>query len=211
MPTPKNSVVAFVVVASFALTACSATTVEEASGGSMQPNIEVESSTEPDGSVADVEVDEGLLAVEITIPKEFFEDATEADIVAGAEESTFTSAVINDDGSVTYTMPRAVHNDLLQDMVDGIDETIAEALRENPGIITEVTYNTDVTRFLVTVNQSAYESSFEASFIGFGLGLSGLFYQIFKGVAIDDREVIIDFIDDVSGEVIDSQRWPGEE
>jgi hypothetical protein len=96
-------------------------------------------------------------------------------------------------------------------MKDGIDETIDEAIAENPDLFRKVTYNSSVSRFTVTVNQSAFEASFEAPFIGFGLGLGGLFYQIFDGVPKDKQEVIIDFVDEESGAVFDTQRWPGEE
>ena len=44
-------------------------------------------------------------------------------------------------------------------------------------------------------------------FIGFNLGLPGIYYQMFEGVPTDDQEVVINFIDDSTKEVFDSQVW----
>lgn len=206
-----SSFPAIFLAATLVLGGCSPQPADDSVLEEMEQPAEIAGSSESEPSVADVEVDRGLLSVEITVPKEFFEDSTEAEIMAAAEEAGFTSTVINEDGSVTYTMPRRVHDELLQEMKDGIDEVIAEALQENPQIFKDVSYDRNVTKFKVTVNRAAFESSFEAPFIGFGLGLGGMFYQIYQGVPKDDQGVIIDFVDEASGDVFDSQRWPGDE
>jgi hypothetical protein len=161
-------------------------------------------------SSAGIEVDEGLFNVEVTIPAEFFEGQTEADIAANAEESGYENYVFNADGSVTYTMSKAAHDAALQEMRDGIDDSIQEAVNASPDVFQSVTYNDAATKFDVTVDRAAYDASFEAGFISFTLGISGMFYQMFDGVPTEEQGVIIDFIDGATGEVFDTQTWPME-
>ena len=161
-------------------------------------------------SSAGIEVDEGLFNVEVTIPAEFFEGQTEADIAANAEESGYGNYVFNADGSVTYTMSKAAHDAALQEMRDGIEDSIQDAVNASPDVFQSVTYNDAATKFEVTVDKAAYDASFEAGFISFTLGISGMFYQMFDGVPTEAQGVIIDFIDGATGEVFDTQTWPME-
>ena len=161
-------------------------------------------------SSAGLEVDEGLFNVEVTVPAGFIEGQTEADIAANAEEAGYTDYVMNADGSVTYTMPKAAYEEALQEMRDGVDEAIQEAVNESPDVFTSVTYDKSLANFDVKVNRAAYEQDFGAGFIGFTLGLSGMFYQMFEGVPTEEQRVVIDFIDGATGEVFDTQNWPME-
>lgn len=65
----------------------------------------------------------------------------------------YTSAVLNDDGSITYTVTRAVKDEMLQEFRQFIDETLEELISSgdcpNYG---RVERNEDVTRFEVFVN-----------------------------------------------------------
>jgi len=158
-----------------------------------------------------IEVDEGLFNVEVTLPELFFQGQTEQDIAANAKEAGVSDYTINADGSVTYTMSKAAHDKAVQEMRDGIDSTIQETVNESPNVFKSVTYNDAVSKFEVTVDKDAYEADMGAGFIGFNLGLSGIYYQMFQGVPTDDQEVVINFIDESTSEVFDSQSWPLEE
>jgi hypothetical protein len=188
------------------VSACSGV-AEDVSPPDQTDQIGVEE-TDAGGTIDDVDVDQGLLNVDVTIPADFFDGLSEQEILDQASESGYTSATINSDGSVTYTMPRSLYNEMLEDMKVNLDDSIAEAIAESPEVFTAISYDADVTSFSVEVNRSAYESSFEAGFIGLKLAFSGLFYQIFAGVPEDDREVTIDFVDGDSGEVFANQVWP---
>ena len=166
---------------------------------------------EDEESSAGVEVDEGLFNVDVTVPAGFIEGQTEAEIAANAEEAGYTDYVLNADGSVTYTMPKAAYEAALQEMRDGVDEAIQEAVNESPDVFTSVTYDKSLANFDVTVNRAAYDEDFGAGFIGFTLGLSGMFYQMFEGVPTEDQQVLINFIDESTNETFDTQKWPLEE
>ncbi len=174
--------------------------------------MEVSSEVTPEEPPAtQVEVDKGLLTARVTIPAGFFEGLSEDEIRSIAEEADNTSFTINDDGSVTYEMPRSVYEAELGDMKADIDKTIQEIVDESPDIFTSVTYNSAVSDFKVRVDKAAFEADFFATGIGFSLGFSGLFYQVFAGVDTDKQKVLISFIDDATGQVFDTQEWPAEE
>lgn len=164
-----------------------------------------------EGTLGDVVFDQSLFSVEVTLPRDFFEDGTEEDFAEYVDEAGFSSGVINPDGSVTVKMSRGVHRQFLKDMKNGVDEYIAEAMAENPRDFTQITFDEDLTRFSVEVNRSVWPSTFESSFVGWGLAITGLYYQTFAGVSQLEREVVIEFVDASNGEVFDSQVWPGEE
>jgi hypothetical protein len=174
--------------------------------------MEVSSEVTPEEPPAtQVEVDKSLLTARVTIPAGFFEGLSEDEIRSSAEEADYTSYTINDDGSVTYEMPRRVYDQALVEMKTGIDDTIQEIIEGDPDIFTSVTYNSAVSDFKVRVDKAAFEADFFATWIGFSLGLSGLFYQVFAGVDTGKQKVLISFIDDATGQVFDTQEWPAEE
>lgn len=164
-----------------------------------------------EAGLGDVTVDQNLFSVEVTLPRDFFEEGTEEEVAEYVDEAGFSSAVINPDGSVTVKMSRGVHGQILQDMREGLNEYIAEAIAENPRDFTQITFDDDLSRFSVEVNRSVWPSSFESGFVGWGLAISGMYYQAFAGVPQSEREVVIEFVDASNGEVFDSQVWPGEE
>lgn len=182
------------------------TTDAESSASTETDNQEMED-TEGGG----VEVDSGLFEVEVTLPSDFLGELSEEDIAANAEESGFSDYTINPDGSVTYTMSRVAYEAALAEMKTGLDESIQETVNEYPNVIRSVTYDDDVTQFEVVVDRAAYEAEFGVGFIGFTFGLGGMFYQIFSGVPEAEQQVVIDYVDEQTGDVLDSQTFPFEE
>ena len=75
-----------------------------------------------------IDTDENLLTVDITLPASLFsdEDMTAFDADAYAEEEGFIKAVLNADGSVTVTMTKLKHNELLKEMTDSLEESFDE-------------------------------------------------------------------------------------
>ena len=78
-----------------------------------QPPAESMADTTDSSESTAIEVDEGLLNVEVTLPASFFEDESEEEIKAAAEENGFSKCTINEDGSVTYKMTKAKHKEML--------------------------------------------------------------------------------------------------
>jgi hypothetical protein len=158
-----------------------------------------------------VEVDEGLFEMEVTVSADFLGELTEEEIASNAEDAEFSDYAINPDGSVTYKMSRAVYEAALQEMKTGLDESIQESIEEYPDVIRSITYNSAVTEFEVLVDRAAYEADFGIGFIAFSFGIGGLFYQMFEGVPEDEQEVLIEYVDEATEGVIDTQTFPIEE
>lgn len=153
-----------------------------------------------------VEVEQGFFEKSITLPASLVEgqdfSAYEAEMLGQGA----TSVVQNADGSVTIKMPDAVHQAMLDKMLVAMDQSIDESIAEQAGVIADVTYNKSVSEFTVTVDRAGYESSFGAGFIAMSLGLQGMFYQLFNGVA--EPKTTINFVDGATGEVFDTVVYP---
>lgn len=207
-----------------ALTACSGNGGTSATGGSTASNetsnaeqqTEAASATTTEdkarnagqASTGDsgIDVDKGLLNVEITIPAESaeyygfnFESQEDAD--AYAKEQGFKSATLGDDGSVTIVMSKSQHKKTME----GLSKTIDEALQEMIGSedypnITAVEHNDNYTSFTVTTKSE--ELGFNESFSVLSFYIYGGMYNSFNGTPADN--IHVDFINEASGEVIDS-------
>lgn len=180
---------------------------EEETASSSQTEVQGDDGAEDQA----VDVDEGLFAVEVTVSADFLGELTEEEIASNAEDSEFSDYTINPDGSVTYRMSRGVYENALAEMKTGIDESIQETVDEYPDVIRSVTYDDAVTEFDVVVDRAAYEAEFGIGFIAFTFGIAGMFYQMFEGVPEAEQQVLIEYVDEATGEVIDTQTFPIEE
>lgn len=193
------------------LAGCSNPGLEETPEEDGASSTQTKTQEEEDAENQAVEVDEGLFDVEVTVPADFLGELTEEEIVANAEDAEFSDYTINPDGSVTYKMSRGVYEDTLAEMKTGIDESIQETVDEYPNVIRSVTYDDAVTEFEVVVDRAAYEAEFGIGFIGLTFGIGGMIYQMFEGVPEDEQKVLIEYVDEVTEEVIDTQTFPIEE
>ncbi|WP_404321819.1 hypothetical protein LG298_15155 [Cytobacillus firmus] len=154
-----------------------------------------------------VEVDKGLLNVVITLPASMFEGEDADSSIAEAEKEGI-KVTRNDDGSVTYKMSKAKHKEMMKEMETELQKTIADTKNgEDYPSVKEVTNNKDFSEFTLEVDREAYENSFDG-FAVFGLGLSGMFYQLFNGVDPEDYEVKILVKDTATGEVFNEVIYP---
>ncbi len=172
---------------------------------SEQPAPDGQEDKEADASIG---VDEGFLTVDVTLPAEFYEGSSDEEIAQSVEEEGYSDFVRNPDGSVTFTMPKRVWEEALEDMKRELDVAVQDIVNEYPDTFKSVTYDNDVTEFDVVVNRAAYESNPEAQWVGFGLNFQSLFYQLFVGVPADERGGAVRLIDEANGEVFDTQEWP---
>lgn len=173
--------------------------------GSEAPAAPGKRDEESDAPAQSIEVDEKLFNVELTIPASFFEDETEEDIKANAEEQGIKKCVINDDGSVTYTMSKDKQAELLEEMKTSAQESFASLLEGEEAVASfvDIQYNDDLSEFNITVND--HYSVWDA-FYGFTFYLVGAYYQIFDGADPDTLDVIVNFVDE-SGEVKDTMSY----
>ena len=152
-------------------------------------------------AIGDVDVDKGLFNVEITVPKDFIGDTTQEKLDESVKEKGYKSATLNSDGSVTYVMTKAQHEEMLSGIRDSIDQSLSEMVGSSdyPNI-TAVTANDDYTSFTITTKNA--EPDLAESFAVMGLYMYGGMYGIFSGETVDN--IHVDFVNADSGEIISS-------
>jgi len=173
-------------------------------GCSSETTSEVPGVSESRESSSAVEVDEGLLTVDVTFPAAYFDEYTEQEIREGAQSEGYQDVVIHTDGSVTYTMTRAKHREILGGLKQSVDETIEDMLDDpdDAGALLSVEYNDDMSEFTAKVDGSEY--SFLDTMNAFVFYIAGMNYQAFDGVPPEDNHVVVTFVDAESGEILDT-------
>lgn len=177
-------------------------------GTSEAPVLTAEPTTAPTTELAPseapnpVEVDEGLLTVEITLaPTYVGENVTQADLDEQVANGDFISATLHDDGSATYVMTKSKH----KAMVDGIAQTIDQGMADLVGsedypMFTAVTANDDYTEFTITTTST--ELTFAESLSVLVFYVYGGMYGQFSNAPVDD--IAVTFVNADTGEVIDT-------
>ncbi len=155
-----------------------------------------------------VDVDTGLLSVVITIPPDMLEGQDIEQLIADAEEAGVREATENEDGSLTYEMSRATHNEMIKEMEEGINENLEEIKdSEDYPSIQDVTANNSYSEFTLVVDQEAFENSFDG-LAALGLAMTGMYYQQFNGDDPDHMKVTVHFKNAETGEVFDTTVYP---
>lgn len=153
-----------------------------------------------------VETDEKFLTVDITFPSSFFqgEDMDTFDADAYANENGFNAAVLNEDGSLTVTMTKSKHRELLEEMSISLDENFAELIEgEDTPYIKDITHNEDFTVVTMKVDRATYENAFDMTPLA--IGMSTAMYQMLIEI---ENYVAINIVDVATGETINTITYP---
>lgn len=147
-----------------------------------------------------LEVDRGLFNVTITIPAEFLDAGkTQEDYDALAAENGYKSATLNDDGSLTYVMTRAQHEEMMSEVRANLEESLTEMCNnEDYPSFVAIDTNTDYTEFTVTITSEELGLMEGISVLGFYL-IGGM-YNAFNGTPADNIHVV--FVNEATGAVI---------
>lgn len=161
-----------------------------------------------EGTEADynVDTDEKFLTVDITLPASFFEgeDMATFDTEAYVKENGFNSAKLNEDGSMTVTMTKSKHRELLKEISTSLDENFAELIEgEDTPYIKDITHNEDFTVVTMKVDRAAYENAFDMT--PFVIAMSAGMYQMFLEM---ETHVEISIVDVATGETIKTTTYP---
>jgi predicted small lipoprotein YifL len=163
-----------------------------------------ETATPTEEESEEVEVDQGLLNVKITLPASMFEDMTDFDPEAYTEENGFKETVVNENGSITITMSKNKHNELMTEMEMDIDNTLAEMVEaEDTPYIKEITSSEGYRTVTMRVDKEGYENAWDMTPLSIYFNV--VFYQVFDD-AEPYCEVIVEDIE--TGEVLYSVIYP---
>ena len=161
------------------------------------------SSTEGDitklDAIGDIEVEENLFTVEITVPSDFVGDTTQDKLDSTANELGYKSITLNDDGSATYIMSPKQHRQMMEEIANNINSSLSDMVgSEDYPNITDISANEDFTK--CTIATTSTELSLAESFSVIGYYMYGGMYNIFNGTPVDN--VHVDFVNADSGEII---------
>lgn len=151
-------------------------------------------------ALGDIEVEENLFTVKLTIPAEYIGETTQEELDAGAQEYGY-QITLNDDGSATYLMTKAQHKEMLADLAAQINNSLDELVgSDNYPNFTDIKANSNFTEFTVTTKST--ELDMVESFSVMSFYIYGGMYNIFTGEEVSN--IHVDFVNADSGEIISS-------
>lgn len=184
----------------------STSTAASSSAPSATSSLPEETTSSSDGTEAldalgDIDVEENLFDVEITLPAEYVESTTQEEVDQAAEEAGVHSATLNDDGSVTFIMSKSQHAELLEEVRTSIRQSLDEMVgSEDYPNITAIETNDDFTEFTVTTTST--ELSLGEGLSVMGYYLYGGMYGIFSGETPEN--IHVDFVNADTGKILQS-------
>lgn len=144
--------------------------------------------------------------VEIVYPASLFEgeDMASFDPAKYCEETGFSSAVVNEDGTVTVTMTEEKHNEIISEVTKSLDDTFTEFVNgEATPYIKEINYTEDFSKVTIKVAREEYEKALD--FTVLAIGLSVPIAQMSVGF---DVRVEISVVDVETNEIISETVYP---
>ena len=205
----NNKLVLLVAVSMLTLSACSSkdtstttTTQSESQSAesiSESQTQEVESTDSDLTSLGEIEVDEGIFNVELTVPSDFVEAQTQEELDKLSKERGFKSITLNEDGSATYVMSKKQHQELLSEYRELINSSLNEMIgSEDYPNFTNIETNDNYTEFTITTKNTELDMVESFSVIGFYM--YGGLYNVFSGEEVDN--ISVTFINANTGDII---------
>ncbi len=147
-----------------------------------------------------IQVEEELFDVVITLPADFVGETTQDELDADMNDH-FHSATLNDNGSVTYAMSKRQHKELMAEIEKSIDEELTMLMEgEDLSSFTNIDHNKDFTTFTVTTTSTELNLPEALSVMNFYM--YGGLYNVFAGNTPDN--IHVDFVNSETGEIIES-------
>lgn len=170
-------------------------------------NAESLDSSSPDterelDTIGGIDVAQNLLDVTITIPADFVGDATQEDLDQHADGEGYKSITLNEDGSATWVMTKTQHKEMMDEISESIDQSLAEMIgsEEYPSI-SSIEANDDFTDFTVTITGDSLDMS--ESLCVFSLSMQSGLYHLFNGTSDNVDNVHVSFVNADTGELIE--------
>lgn len=203
----KFLVVILALSMALSLCACGSGQDTSAPSNNEQPTEASNPTTSGKSDNSKIEVDEGLLTVEVTMPASFFKEKTEEEIKAAADENGFISCTVNADGSVTYKMTKAKHKEMLAELKSSLDESIADMINGKDAVesFQKIEYADDFSKFDVYVDSATY-TTFDNLYV-LAFYISGAYYQAFDGKDMTKADVVVNIIDSATNETLNTTSY----
>lgn len=166
-----------------------------------EPDISLQEAADAISTAEQIEVEDNLFDVTLTLPADYASDITEEEIAQQVADGKVHTGVLNDDGSVTYTMSKAQHAALLESIAAELRSTLDDMIgsTDYPNL-TAIEANDDFTDFTVytTTQPGAVGLSDEMSVLIYYT--CGKMYGIVSGQEPDN--IHVDILNAESGELV---------
>lgn len=166
-----------------------------------ESDISLQEAADVISTAEQIEVEDGLFDVTITLPADYASDITAEEIAQQVADGKVHTGVLNDDGSVTYTMSKAQHAALLESVAAELRSTLDDMIgsADYPNL-TAIETNDDFTDFTVytTTQPGAVGLSEEMSVLIYYT--CGKMYGIVSGQEPDN--IHVDILNAESGELV---------
>lgn len=166
-----------------------------------EPDIPLQEAADAISTAEQIEVEDNLFDVTLTLPADYASDITEEEIAQQVADGKVHTGTLNDDGSVTYTMSKAQHTALLESIAAELRSTLDDMIgsTDYPNL-TAIETNDDFTDFTVytTTQPGAVGLSDEMSVLIYYT--CGKMYGIVSGQEPDN--IHVDILNAESGELV---------
>lgn len=166
-----------------------------------EPDISLQEAADAISTAEQIEVEDNLFDVTLTLPADYVSDITEEEIAQQVADGKVHTGTLNDDGSVTYTMSKAQHTALLESIAAELRSTLDDMIgsTDYPNL-TAIEANDDFTDFTVytTTQPGAVGLSDEMSVLIYYT--CGKMYGIVSGQEPDN--IHVDILNAESGELV---------
>ena len=143
----------------------------------------------------------------LTLPKKFFEEQTEEEIREDADGEEIKEVEINDDGSVTYTLSKERHKEIVDDFKTEIDQAVEDIQNdEDYPSIKKIEMKNDYAAYDIYVDRTTFENSMDM-LATITLYIGSSYYQGFSGYG-DQIKVTLNYYDDATKELMQSVVLP---
>ena len=193
---------------------CSSVKAPEATEEPSQVESVAESTVSETESAPESEAEDPVVKedgeVTITIPAQLLLEGDSAELSEEGIEHGFVSCVMNDDGSLTYTIDEENFNEYLKTMKSSIEETMKTMIDGDdcPSVV-DIVANEEWRDFEVSVNEEAYmQSSDRDAIASFAVDVAR--YHLFSGTPIDELSVTVYIQNSETNAVLDVIWFPNE-
>ena len=148
-----------------------------------------------------IQVEKELFDVVITFPADLMGETSQEELDKMVQEGVVHSAVLNQDGSVTYEMSKRQHKKIMKAMEEEFEKSVSELVgsAEYPNF-TEIQIEDNFTHFKVFTKSEELDLSESFSVLFFYM-IGGM-YSVLSGN--NEPVIVVDFINADTGKVIET-------